>query len=120
LPNRETNGSPAIKAGMFARVSLPVGGRREALLAPKDALVLGGPTPAVYVVVPSPQDPEQSIVRLTPVQVGAASGNSIEVRGELSAGDRVVIEGNERLQPGQPVVSIDGGGGARLKRERQP
>jgi len=37
------------------------------------------------------------------VTTGIGSGDSIEVAGALSAGDRVVIRGNERLQPGQTV-----------------
>jgi multidrug efflux pump subunit AcrA (membrane-fusion protein) len=41
---------PLIKAGMIARVTLPVGQPTEAQLVPKDAVVLGGTTPVVYIV----------------------------------------------------------------------
>ncbi len=42
----EDNG-PLLKAGMYARVTLPTGPTQNALLVPKDALVLGGPQPGV-------------------------------------------------------------------------
>ncbi|GIX03602.1 MAG: hypothetical protein KatS3mg113_0608 [Planctomycetaceae bacterium] len=146
---------PRIKAGMLARVTLAVGEVQQALLVPKDALVLGGPTPMVYVVTPPPAGdrggmagpaggpppppgndqgakPERGpagsasatpqavagntsptssgaaaateIVRPVPVTLGVADGNLIQVSGELKAGDRVVIMGNERLRPMAPVI----------------
>lgn len=94
-----------IKEGMFARVTLSVGEPLLALLVPKDALVLGGPAPAVYVVEPDKDEPGASSVRMAPVQLGGASGNLIEVKGELKAGDQVVVLGNERLFPGQKVIA---------------
>ncbi|MFQ5892845.1 MAG: efflux RND transporter periplasmic adaptor subunit, partial [Nitrospinota bacterium] len=39
-----------IKSGMFARVTLPVGGGRRALVVPKDALVSRGPVDLLFVV----------------------------------------------------------------------
>ena len=51
LPNEVTPDGPLIKSGMFARVTLPTGAKQDALFVPKDALVLGGPSPVVYVVV---------------------------------------------------------------------
>jgi len=37
------------------------------------------------------------------VTTGIASGSLIEVRGDVKAGDRIVIRGGERLRPGAPV-----------------
>jgi len=42
------------------------------------------------------------------VTVGVGQGDYIEVLGAVSPGDRVVIRGNERLQPGQAVTVMDG------------
>lgn len=131
---------PAIKAGMIARVTLPVGQPHEALLVPKDAIVFGGPAPVVYVVGPPPPgaspggppaaaDPTLKaaaaktarvktppptdapptpleVARPVPVVLGVAEGNWVEVSGELRAGDRVVVLGNERLRPMAPVKVI--------------
>lgn len=111
---------PTLKAGMVARVTLPVGQPHESLVVPKDAIVFGGPAPVVYVVTPMPaapasgngkaaapaeppKGPPPETVRPVRVDLGIADGNRIEVHGELEAGDRVVILGNERLRPGQPV-----------------
>lgn len=114
---------PTLKAGMVARVTLPVGQPRESLVVPKDAIVFGGPAPIVYVVGPMPaapagagnpksappppadaaKGPPPESVRPVKVDLGIADGNSIEVQGDLAAGDRVVVLGNERLRPGQPV-----------------
>ncbi len=49
-----------------------------------------------------------SQARQVSVTTGIGSGDYIEVRGEVVAGDRVVVRGNERLQPGQPVNASEG------------
>lgn len=91
-----SNPDGAIKAGMLGRVELPVGTPQTALLVPKDALVLSGMDSSVYVV-------NDEKARLVPVERGGAYGEFIEVKGDLRAGLKVVIRGNERLRPGQPV-----------------
>ena len=42
------------------------------------------------------------------VTVGVGQGDHIEILGAVSPGDKVVIRGNERLQPGQAVDVMDG------------
>ncbi|OHB69842.1 MAG: hypothetical protein A2V70_09580 [Planctomycetes bacterium RBG_13_63_9] len=128
LKNRDGPGGVLLKSGMFARVSLPVGDRASVLLVPKDALVLGGRSPVVYVADPLPQSrggnvasaqgappaaepapgpAPDAVARLVPVELGTAADEWIKVRGGLKPGDRVVVEGNERLFPGQPVVILN-------------
>ncbi|HEX5136215.1 MAG TPA: efflux RND transporter periplasmic adaptor subunit [Planctomycetota bacterium] len=87
---------PLLKAGMFATVFLPVGGTEKAVLVPKDAIVLGGPSPMVYVVLENKAVP-------MPVQIGTAVGELVQVKGGVVGGQKVVVRGNERLQPNQPV-----------------
>mgnify|MGYP002628041390 CR=1 FL=1 len=110
--------SPVIKAGMIARAVVPTGAKRKGLLIPKDALVLGGPSPTVFVVdatVPDINDPigdqggaasstNTGKVRPVPVQMGVSAGRLIEVEGAIKAGELVVVRGNERLRPGQDVA----------------
>ena len=93
------DGRPLLKAGMYARVILPVGEERQALMAPKDALKLGGPRPEVFVV-----DPESKKALPIAVTLGVVDGGWIEVRGPLKAGQLVVTKGNERLFPGDVVT----------------
>lgn len=99
LKNEAVNGSALIKAGMFARVRLAVGAEVDAVLVPKDALVLGRGRPQVYRV-----DPETSKVQPVQIELGIAHDGMVQVYGELQPGMRVVVRGNERLRPGQKVL----------------
>jgi len=100
----QEDGEVRLKAGMFARVTLPVGRRQRATLVPKDALVLGGPSPVVLVVDPDPKAANRGTVRPVPVQLGVAVEGFIQVTGAIDVGQRVVVQGNERLRPGQAVA----------------
>ncbi len=101
VKNKITDRGPILKAGMFARVSLPVGKPTKALMAPKDALKLGGRQPEVFVV-----DPESKRALPVPVTLGVTDGAWIEVRGAVQEGQQVVTKGNERLIPGD-VVQVE-------------
>lgn len=94
----EGNGFPV---GQTVRVSVPTSNVREALVVPRDALVLrpGGIT--VFVV-----DSEQNAKQVM-VTTGIGSGDHIEVIGDLSDGDTVIVRGNERLRPGQSVSIME-------------
>jgi multidrug efflux pump subunit AcrA (membrane-fusion protein) len=88
----------AIKAGMFARVTLRVGRRQPSLFVPKDAVVRRVGGPVVFVV-------EDAKARLVPIKTGRSHQGLIEVvEGQLSPGDSVVITGNEMLQDQMAVV----------------
>ena len=88
---------------MYARVMLPTGAKQKAMLVFKDALVLGGPQPVLYVMDASAANSKQGKVRPVPVQLGIAENNMIQVSGALQPGQMVVVQGNERLRPGQDV-----------------
>jgi RND family efflux transporter MFP subunit len=104
LNNEITDTGPLISSGMYARVALPTGGKQQALLVPKDALVLGGPQPTVYVV--DAIDARQGKAKRVPVELGVASGSLIQVKAPLEPGQMVVVQGNERLMPGQDVAIV--------------
>ncbi|RUL89127.1 efflux RND transporter periplasmic adaptor subunit [Tautonia sociabilis] len=106
LPNDASEGDPLLKAGMLARVTLPVGPEHDSLLVLKDALVLGGAEPIVWVIDGASGDPAAGTVRPVPVTLGVAEGALIEVIGPLEAGAQIVVQGNERLKPGQEVQVI--------------
>jgi RND family efflux transporter MFP subunit len=91
-----------IEAGVFpvgqtVRVSVPTSELREVLVVHRDALVLRPEGISLFVVDGNNQ------ARQVSVTTGIGSGAFIEVQGALSPGDRVVVRGNERLQPGQAV-----------------
>jgi RND family efflux transporter MFP subunit len=88
--------------GQTLRVSIPTSNAREALVVPRDALVLRPDGITVFVV-----DEEQKASQVT-VTTGIDAGDRIEVFGELKDGDTVIIRGNERLRPGQSVSIMEG------------
>jgi RND family efflux transporter MFP subunit len=85
-----------IRSGMEARATFNRGSKKNALLVPKDAIVTAGTNRLVYVVT-------SSVAQPIPVQVIGYYDGNVAVEGRLKPGDRVVIRGNERLMPGQPV-----------------
>jgi RND family efflux transporter MFP subunit len=94
--------SQLFPVGQTVRVSIPTSKTREALTVPRDALVLRPDGQSVFVVDANDE------ARQVQVTVGVGQGDRIEILGAVSPGDRVVIRGNERLQPGQVVSVMDG------------
>lgn len=96
-----------ILAGMLARTTFHLGTLQTVLMIPKDALI------------PQPQGGghifkvAKGQARQIPVDILGAYGDRYAVKAEgenLSPGDRVVVRGNERLRPGQPVMEKQGPG----------
>jgi len=81
-------------------VLLPVGEPRPVVSVHKDAVVARGTGYMVFVVVGGKAEPR-------PVRLGEATGARMEVLSGLAPGDLVVVRGNERLLPGQPVTYKD-------------
>ena len=108
VENRVVDGDPVLRGGMLARAWLPVGKAEAVTVVPKDALVLGGGSPLVFVVEPASTPPVAGrmagTVRASTVALGAAVGGTVEVRSGLERGQLVVIRGNERLRPGMSVT----------------
>ena len=98
--------------GMSATLEIPVSTPREVLAVPKDALVQAQGGWMVFVALDGQAQPR-------PVDVGTAIGEWFEVLDGLQAGDVVVIRGNERLRPGQPIAPMNGTGNERQARSGQ-
>jgi RND family efflux transporter MFP subunit len=84
--------------GQTLRLSVPTSEVRDALVVPRDALVLRPENISVFIV-----DTDQKAKQVI-VTTGIGAGEQIEVTGDLADGDTVIIRGNERLRPGQPVT----------------
>lgn len=98
LDNREGR----LASGMLARVMLETPHSGESsVIVPRDALVPRGPN---HILVRVQDQDGQPIAEILPVKPGRYFGEAVEVFGDLRAGDRVVVRGNERLRPGQPLV----------------
>ena len=93
-----------IAVGKSLTLQIPVSAPRDLLTVPKDALVQGsGGVWIVYAVIDGVAQPK-------PVSLGQSAGSRMEVLSGLAPGDLVVVRGNERLRPGQPVSATPAGG----------
>ena len=89
----------SILAGMSASVRFPVGKPTTVLLVNKDAVVTNSDRHHIFIL-------NDDKAHLTPVKKGRAYGGQVAIQGNVSAGQRVVVEGNERLRDGQPIKII--------------
>jgi len=99
LDNDVASGQPLLKAGMLARVTLPISKPLPRVLVPKDAVVLGQ-SPTVFVAAGAGG---KAVVRPVPVKMASAHGQWFAIEGEVKEGDLLIVEGNERVRPGQEV-----------------
>ena len=93
LPNPERK----LKPGLFARVSLIVERRENALLVPEQAIVPLESGQAVFKVV-------DGKAALTPVELGQRRAGEVEVLRGLGAADVVVTAGQMKLRDGAAVA----------------
>jgi HlyD family secretion protein len=86
------------KAGQFAAVSLPLGGRTDRLVVPSTAVVLKEGEPNVFIH-------EQGRVRQRPVTVGLADAEFTEIVDGLVAGEEMVTHDPTLLSDGAAMRS---------------
>jgi RND family efflux transporter MFP subunit len=103
VKNELAAGIPLLKAGMLARAQVAVGGEARGAVVRRDALVLDKENKYVFVADFDPQAVEEGPVRREKVTLGASDGTFVIVHGNVKPGDRVIIEGNERLRDKQMV-----------------
>lgn len=87
--------------GLDVTLQVPSGPEKEALAVPRDALVLRRDGARVFRI--SPENKAEQVM----VETGIATEEWIEVSGDLKAGDKIVIRGAERLEPGAEVMVRD-------------
>jgi len=93
------NAGGRIKPGMMLRVNIEHG-RREALAVPESAVQYEGDQAFVFLIASREGG---AVARKTAVTPGASEGGFVEIREGVKAGDRIVADGLNRLQDGQPV-----------------
>lgn len=104
IKNEFSSAGPLLMPGMYARVMMPLGVQQVVMLVPKDAIVFEGNSRVVWVIEGANSEGGNGVATPRPVELGVATGSLIEVKGELSPGQLVVVEGNENLAPGQKIV----------------
>lgn len=107
-----------LRSGQFARVTL-TGVEEKSLLISEKAVQPFGQMERVFLVEEAGQTAGAGkIARLSLVRTGARYDGQVEILAGLSAGDRVVVGGGERLQDGQPL-EVRAEGGRVLKKEHE-
>jgi membrane fusion protein (multidrug efflux system) len=93
IPNPETK----LRGGMFASLDLTLQLRDAAIVIPEPALMNNGDNFMVFVV------DDKSTAQVRPIEVGLRLAGKAEVLKGLNAGEKVVVEGTQKLRPGAPV-----------------
>lgn len=88
--------------GLSVRAEIPVGEREERLAVPVDAVIETIAGASVFKAAPGEGMP---IAVKVPVEILFREGTTVYVSSaQLKPADRVVVEGNERLFPGTPLI----------------
>ncbi|HTZ55291.1 MAG TPA: efflux RND transporter periplasmic adaptor subunit [Candidatus Acidoferrum sp.] len=95
---RFPNPDGLLRPGGFVRVRVVTENRSNALLVPQTAITKSQGVDTVYVV-----DANNEVV-LRSVTLGPQYKQSFVARSGLKAGDRVIVEGTQKVQPGAKVV----------------
>ena len=98
-----------LRPGMFARVTTIFSVNDAALVVPEEAIVPQAGKQYVFRLVDEGEgDAKKRVSRRAEVQLGVRRGPQVQVMSGLSAGDTVVVAGQQRLQKdGTPVRVVD-------------
>ena len=86
-----------LRSGLFARLSLHYSQKENALIVPKDALLIRDKKAYVFVV-------EQDTAILTPIAIGLENAKEAEILSGVSAGAAVSVWGHENLNDKDKVA----------------
>jgi membrane fusion protein (multidrug efflux system) len=118
---RVKNADVRLKPGMFANLDLTLKTKEASVTIPEPCLFPQGEEAMVYIV------DEQMIARMRRVQPGLRKAGRVEILEGLAPGERVIVEGWQKLVPGAKVIFAPSGKGpdrlateqsARLEREK--
>jgi membrane fusion protein (multidrug efflux system) len=104
------NADEALRPGLFARVSLTLSVKPEALWVAEEALVPMGGKQYVFKVV-DPGGGQPKTVARAEVTTGLRRPGEVELTSGVAAGDLVVVAGVTKVREGAPVVLQAPGGG---------
>lgn len=94
-------GDPHLRPGLTAVVEIVVAERADALMVPTQAIVPGAAGTSVFVAGPDDK------AKLVAVTTGVRQADGIEITDGLHPGDRVIVEGLVKLQPGAAVAATE-------------
>jgi membrane fusion protein (multidrug efflux system) len=91
------NPNRVLLPGQFVRVRIAAGVRPRGMLIPQRAVTVGPQGASVMVV------DARNVARNQPVKLGDLQGGSWMILSGLAAGDRVIVDGLQKVQAGKPV-----------------
>jgi membrane fusion protein (multidrug efflux system) len=103
---RVPNPGRRLRPGMSANVSVTFAERTGALVVPDEAVFAQGNQSFVFVVGDSNK------VNMAPVTLGTRDSSRVEIVHGLSAGQKIVRAGHQKLYPGAKVMPVGGEGAA--------
>jgi multidrug efflux system membrane fusion protein len=87
--------------GQAVKVAIPDSHPRTVLAVPSDSLVIRQDQIKVFRI-------KEQVAEQITVKTGITNNGMVEINGNIKAGDKIVIRGNERLRHGQNVTVIEG------------
>ena len=87
--------------GMFVRTELHQGTRSDAILVPQQGVTRSRSGDATALVVNG-----EGKVELRQVKTGGAIGDQWLIEDGLSVGDKLIVEGTQKVQPGAPAKAV--------------
>jgi membrane fusion protein (multidrug efflux system) len=103
------NADRRLKPGMMMRVAVAQGSR-QGLSVPESAVSVQGDNAFVYVIT---KQGDRTIAEQRPVVTGVRQDGFVELRDGVKAGERLVADGLNKVQPGQAVHPAGEAGQAR-------
>ncbi len=90
-------GQPVLRSGLFGKARFPVG-QKQLLQISQKAILHRGQLVGVLIADSS------NILRLRLIKAGKQYGDQLEVLSGLNAGDRILVEGMERVKEGDRIL----------------
>lgn len=97
---RIANPTGVLKPGMFARATADLGGKTSAILLPEQVIVPRPDGSYVFLAVDGKAE-------LRKVTLGKREPGRVEIVSGVQVGDTVVLDGQIKLRPGVPVVTLE-------------
>jgi len=95
---RVANPDALLRPGMFADIRVELD-RRDSILLPEEAVMNDQNGSFVWRLGP------ENVIERAEVEVGAREGRQVEIRGGLTAGERVVSAGTHKVRAGEIVMT---------------
>jgi RND family efflux transporter MFP subunit len=97
LPDaKKTKDQRPVRSGLFGKAFFPIG-EKTSLLVPQQSVMRRGQLASVYVV------DEGGLVRTRLIQTGQSHGDRVEVLSGLRDGEKIVVQGVEKVSEGSRV-----------------